>query len=234
MTKYTTTPGGAPPLWFVAGMAILICGFFVAIIYGPVIEEKIQAIRRYVVELRKPSERSEPEDNEPKRFHCRERCGAGPFPKRHDQELHEEAKHGIDHGFGVNKSNTEEKEPETNSTANDRGVRLRDYVDKSETPEWLEELQEEDDDGIVLQEPEGGKDEELEAERLQKCWKPLIRKLEVDGHVNIGKNEHPLGRKGPRGPDAARLFEKQAKRMNLDFEIDVELGKPSTIKTSET
>lgn len=230
MNPTTTTVSATPPAWFVFVVAFLTFAFFFGIVYGPKIQDKFQAVRRHVEEIRRPSNQSEQDDQGPTRFRCRERCGAGPFPKRHDKELHEEAKHGIDRGFGV-KSNSEEKTT-NGSSSNTNRVRLRDFVDKSTTPDWLQELQEEDDEGIALQEPEGGKDRELEASRLRKCWEPVLSRLKQQGVVEIGKNEHPLGRKGPRGPDAARLFEQQAKRMDLDFDVEVELGKPSIIKTS--
>jgi len=94
---------------------------------------------------------------------------------------------------------------------------VSDYVEDYEIG-WDQE----EDEGLELQEATGGKDKSVEKARIRKRWKPYIQELRKKGRVHIGPREKPLGKKGPRGSDAAQKMASAIRRLDVDFDVSVD------------
>jgi len=94
-------------------------------------------------------------------------------------------------------------------------VRLRDLVDDYDA-DWLTD---ETDDSIELQEASGG--HQLRSKKLEKRWQAVLRQLREKGKVRVSKSDH-VGK--VRGNDIVQHFERDIKRMDVEFEIETEYG----------
>lgn len=121
----------------------------------------------------------------------------------------------MSHGQDVEHYKNEVLDTSDSVTHTEQGndVRLRDLVDEYE-PDWLTDS---DTDEIELQEASGG--HKLRAKKLRKRWEDIIGQLRSNGVVRISKEEH-FGK--VRGHRIVDEFERDFKRMDLDFSVETE------------
>lgn len=128
----------------------------------------------------------------------------------------------MSHGQDVESYKNEvlDKSASVTHTKSGNDVRLRDLVDEYDA-DWLRD---ESDDGLELQDASGG--HELRAKKLRKRWQNIISRLRSKGFVKIKESDH-VG--SLRGNDIVTHFKRDFKRMDLGFEIEIELGNPEAV-----
>jgi len=96
-------------------------------------------------------------------------------------------------------------------------------VSKAELLDGDYEIHWDDDDsgeeGLELQDPDGGIDPKVRERKLRARWQPIIQQLRERGRVVIGQDSH-LGQL--RGGNIVESFKRDIKRMSLDFDVDID------------
>jgi len=163
-----------------------------------------------------PGSSQEEERTQNKTYTC-DMCGQGPMKKEHDLEKHVEAKHR-DNGTEEQTSSTVTRERLGETTGE---IKDRLGIDHSK-PEKESQSRE----STKIETPDAQK-ELSKQERLMSKWSALIQELEQKGRVQISRHQH-YG--SLRGPHVAQRFKRDAHRMDLDFDVEVEVNDVSTIR----